>query len=136
MALDGGGGGGLLGVSNSFTGPSDSLELVGDHGFAYSGIISNSSSTVIPYLKFTTGNFYFVGEVAFFDSEGGNSDVFMELKLNGAIIVKARYAGSPNIANLEQATRVIIPSYTEFEGLLGTDVTQDLTMSMTGRIYR
>ena len=139
MALDGGGGGGgLLGVSNSFTGPSDTLDLVGNHAMAYSGVISNSSTTPVPYLKFTTGNFYFVGEIAFFNNEGGNSDTFLEIKLNGAIVVKGRYAAStsnPSV-NQEQPVPIIIPSYTEFEGLLGTDVSQDLTMSMTGRIYR
>ena len=139
MALDGGGVGGAGNpVSGAFTGPAEALEIVGDHAYGYSGVIQNSSTTPAPYLKFTTGNFYFVGEIAFFNNEGGNSDTFLEIKLNGAIIVKGRYAAStsnPSV-NEEQAVPIIIPSYTEFEGLLGTDVSQDLTMSMSGRIYR
>ena len=135
-----GGPGGAGGAGNptggSFTGAAETLEIIGNHGYAYSGIIENSSSTVKTYLKFQTGNFYFVGVVAFFNTEGGNSDTFFELKLNGAVIVKGRYAGVPGFGNLEQATPIVIPSYTEFEGLLGTDVTQDLTMILTGRIYR
>ena len=125
-------------VGGSFTGPAEALEIVGNHAYAYSGIISQGSSTPSTFVKFTSGNFYFVGEIAFFNNEGGNSDTFLEIKLNGAIVVKGRYAAStanPSV-NLEQAVPIIIPSYTEFEGLLGTDVSQDLTMSMTGRIYR
>jgi len=136
---DGGPGAGGAGAPlGSFTGPAEALEIVGDHAYAYSGIIENSSTTVVTYLKFQTGNFYFVGVVAFFNTEGGNSDTFLELKLNGAVLVKARYAAStsnPSV-NQEQPVPIIIPSYTDFEGLLGTDVTQDLTMIMTGRIYR
>jgi len=123
-------------VGGSFTGPAEALEIVGDHAYAYSGIITHGSSSVTTFLKFTSGNYYFVGELAFFNTEGGNSDMFLELKMNGAIVVKGRYAGIPGVGNLEQATPIIIPSYTEFEGLLGTDVSQELTMSLTGRIYR
>ena len=125
-------------VGGSFTGPAEALEIVGNHAFAYSGIINYGSSTPTTFLKFTSGNFYFVGEMAFFNTEGGNSDTFLEIKLNDVIVVKARYAASttnPSI-NLEQPVPIIIPAYTDFEGLLGTDVTQDLTMTMTGRIYR
>jgi len=137
MQRDGGPGAGGAGapLGGSFTGPADALEITGDHAYAYSGIIENSSSTPVTYLKFSTGNFYFVGEVAFFTTEGGNSDTFLELHLNGGVIVKGRYSTAANL-NLEQATPIVIPSYTDFEGLLGTDVTQDLTMIMTGRIYR
>jgi len=115
----------------------ETLNIIGNHAYAYSGIITYGSSSVTTFLKFTTGSFYLVAEVAFFNSEGGNSDSFLELKLNGVEIVKARYAATttnPN-GNLEQAIPIIIPPFTEFEGLLGTDVSQDLTMSLTGRIY-
>ena len=141
MALLGGGVGGAGNpVGGSFTGPAEALEIVGNHAYAASGVINDASSgsAATTMLKFTSGNFYFVGEIAFFNTEGGNSDTFLELKLNGAIIVKARYvasASNPSV-NLEQPVPIIIPAYTEFEGLLGTDVTQDLTMSLTGRIYR
>jgi len=121
----------------TFLGPQPGISITGDHAYGYSGIIENSSSTVVPYLKFKTGKYYLVGEIAFFNTEGGNSDTFVEIKLNGTIIVKARYAAStsnPSV-NLEQPVPIIIPPMTEFEGLLGTDVTQDLTMTLTGRVY-
>ena len=44
MALDGGGGGGPVGIANSFTGPSQQIEIAGDFAYGYSGeiIINNS----------------------------------------------------------------------------------------------
>tara|TARA_R100001086_G_C11801593_1_gene248988 strand:- start:452 stop:844 length:393 start_codon:yes stop_codon:yes gene_type:complete len=121
----------------TFLGGQPGISIAGNHAYGYSGIIENSSSTVVPYLKFKTGKYYLVGEIAFFNTEGGNSDTFLEIKLNGVIIVKARYAAStsnPSV-NLEQPVPIIIPPMTVFEGLLGTDVTQDLTMTLTGRVY-
>ena len=74
--------------------------------------------------------------MSFFVNETGNdSDTVLELKLNDVIIVKARYIYS-HWATTDQPVPILIPAYTKFEGLLGTDVTQDLTMSMVGRIYR
>jgi len=137
MAILGGGVGGAGNpVGGSFTGPAEALEIVGDHAYAYSGIITYGGTTPITFIKFTSGNYLFVGEVSFFNSESGNtSDTLLELKMNDAIVVKSRYIYSHYATN-DQPIPIIIPAYTEFEGLLGTDVSQDLTMTMVGRIYR
>ena len=58
----GGGGGGLVGFSNSFVGPQQALELVGDHAYAYNKQTVDSAS--VTYFEFTTGNYYFVGTLA------------------------------------------------------------------------
>ena len=65
MALDGGGGGGgPVGQSNSFVGPQQALEVIGNHAYLITGDIpaTNALST---RAEFTTGNYYTVGTVQF-----------------------------------------------------------------------
>ena len=112
----------------------ETLNIIGDHAYAYSGVITYGSSTPKTFLKFTTGNFYFVGEIALYNNEGGNSDIFAEVKLNGSIIVKARWS-QPTTTEIINPIPIMIPSFTDFEGLMGADVSQDLTMTLTGRLY-
>jgi len=120
----------------TFLGPQPGLSIAGDFSYAYSGIINHGSITPTSFLKFKTGDFVFVGNVTFFVTETGNdSDTLLELKLNDVIVVKARYIYAHWVTT-DQPIPIIIPANTNFEGLLGTDTTQDLTMSMTGRIYR
>jgi len=113
MALIGGAGNP---VGGTFTGPAEALEIVGDHGYAYSGVITYGTTTPTTFLKFTSGNYLFVGEMAFYSSEGGNSDIFLEAKMNNVIIIKARYAQQQYSIN-DQPSPIIIPAFTQFEGL-------------------
>jgi uncharacterized protein YuzE len=118
----------------TFLGPQPGISITGDHAYGYSGVITYDTTTPTTFLKFKTGKYYLVGNVAFYSSEGGNSDIFVELKLNGTIIMKARYAQQQYSTN-DQPAPIVIPPMTEFEGLMGTDISQDLTMTITGRVY-
>lgn len=138
MALGGGGsGGGPIGSSNSFVGPQEALELVGDHAYAYSGekAIAASSSADTTMIKFTSGNYYFVGTISYANDNATSSDVYVDLKMNGAVIWTARYSQAYQATN-EQPLPIIIPAYTEFEGILGSDTNENMTLMMSGRIYR
>jgi len=144
MGLDGGGGGGILGVGGTFTGPAEALEIVGDHCFAYPGAIGASSSSV-QLLKFTTGNYYVVG--TFFGNgsceasapANGNLTVFT-IKFNGAIIsLMKTESGTSTREQMTVRNDLVISSYTEVEVLMQSDAnTSDRLVSavFTGRIYR
>jgi len=137
----GGGGGSLIGFSNSFTGASQSLELVGDFAYAYSGeyVADGGSHTV---LSFTTGNFIFVGK---FKVNGALNVLSTsvagatgEIKVGGGTI-----AAGPIVTALDNnyffEQHIMLPPYTEVEGLIHfneTDANDKATATMTGRIYR
>ena len=141
MAILGGGPGGPLGSSNSFVGPQDAIELVGDHFYCYTGDVSIvGDASVTPMADFTTGNYYCVGEVSL---EGpfsgiGSGIVGLQIKLNDSLIVKtiASFAGDHTI--FDTPLPIIIPSYTKVEvgGLQNTGGALDFQLMMTGRIYR
>jgi len=127
----------ILGVSNSFVGPQEALESLGDHAYAYSGekAIAASSSADTTMIKFTSGNFYFVGTIAWANDNAASANVYIDIKMNGAVIWTSNYSTAVNATN-DQPLPIIIPAYTEFEGILGSDTNENMTMMMSGRIYR
>lgn len=140
MGLDGGGGGGgggILGVSGSFTGPAESLDIYGEFAAAYSGIISDSASgsAASSMLKFTTGNYLFVGHLNFTDDHVANDNMYLTMTLNGATVINLVYRSEPTAHDLNPYN-VLIPSYTEVEIKFGSSGVVESTTWLVGRIYR
>jgi len=133
----GGSGGTILGISNSFTGPATSLELVGNHCYAYSGPVTTPGSTnLATYLDFTSGNYYAVTKLQLLDSYTGNADRFVEVTFNGATVIKGTIDDSPSKYG-SFPYDLIIPPYTEVLVKWGINgQTQDTTCFLTGRIYK
>lgn len=143
MGLDGGGGGGILGVGGSFTGPAQALELVDDFAYCFTGNHAANTSNV-EAMKFTTGNYYFVGilqvNAAVNNADDtGTAHTFAQIEFNGSIIshiVAGRDQADALTSNQQQ---LIIPAYTEVVIKLYSDEIQAarfMTATLTGRIYR
>jgi len=132
----GGGGGGPVGFANSFTGPAESLELVGDHCFAYSGEkVANTSAT--EFLKFTTGNYYTVANLQFNYPRDNTDDATYEVLMNGTVVQKWLCSGSMDPDQPQNLIPLVIPHYTEVivrATMTGSGRYQ--IVSLTGRIYR
>jgi len=144
MGLDGGGGGGggILGVTGSFTGPGETLEIVGDHAFGYSGVIG-ITTTESNLLSFRTGNFYFVGTVQFMYAANANDPFKYRIYLNEAIVAQYGVAMSGDYSQNETGpeqdiVRIIIPPYTDVKMTAENDGsgTTDQCVACQGRIYR
>lgn len=133
-----GGGGGIVGVGNTFTGPAETLEIVGDHCYAYSGdvIVAPSNIADTTMLDFQTGNFYVVGTFSFTGQNSGSNDEFLSIALNNNAVFRGRYpSGSARMT--EQPVDLILPPYTQVTCKLGVEITQQsMTFVITGRIYR
>ena len=94
MAILGGGpgGGGPIGVVNSFTGPSTSIEVIGEHAYAYSGVVTVNNNETSLIGPVTTGNYTIVGNIQFYArgvSSGSqpSPNLQFKVKLNGAEIM-------------------------------------------------
>tara|TARA_Y100000310_G_C19971861_1_gene485842 strand:+ start:48 stop:467 length:420 start_codon:yes stop_codon:yes gene_type:complete len=138
MAPIGGGPGGPVGSSNSFTGPSESLELVGDHAYAFAN--AEASTTSVTALDFTTGNYYFVGviqmnpQVEYTNGSTGASRI--RIKLNGATVGLLMTESTDFYKN---SMDIIIPAYTSVtvEVVSSDDQAAEIiTIGLAGRIYR
>jgi len=123
--------------SASFTGPAESLEIVGDHAYAYSGI-KDLDGTFLDYLNFKTGNFYLVCNFAItgdWDSMGVG-DIITQISLNDGVIVLDDTSAelAPNVWPLE----LIVSPYTtlKIEGKVSSGSGKKFSCILTGRIYR
>ena len=129
----------ILGAGNTFTGPAEALEIIGEHAYAYSGAVTTvgTGSANTTTLKFTSGNYYFVGTLTFYNDEVGGPTQYVDMQLNGISIIAATWDG--NSANIDEfpPIPVIIPPYTEVEVLVGVSASSDVwTTQLVGRVYR
>ena len=146
MALGpGGGGGGPVGVSNSFTGAAEALEVAGDFAYAYSGQ-HQMSTTAVEHLKFTTGNYLFVGEFQFFGpvqfSSGqiDNGDFGgVQISFNEAALFIGKVDTKEEDSPTEIKGPLIIPAYTEVLVEVVSSATTAgffTSVNLMGRIYK
>jgi len=129
-------------VGGSFTGPAQALEIIGDHAYAYSGVVSSAGSAAPlngPCLSFTTGNYYTVAKLNWVESAVNADNKFITVTMNGAIIFEGEWDPSTSLSdmNQDQPVHIIIPAYTEFfVGFDSNGSGNDCTVLLTGRIYR
>ena len=133
----GGPGGGGNPTGGGFTGPAESLEIIGNHAYAFTGEVKSkqAGNTV---LSFTSGNYYFVGSFNVLTIDTSNDDMLMEIKFNGTTVLSQNYPTSFYRA-IDATVGLIIPSYTAVEIILTntTSATErTYSIGLTGRIYR
>jgi len=127
-------------VGGSFTGAAEALEVIGNHAYAFAN--APSSDTAVTLLNFTSGNYYFVGELEF------NPEVDFATRAVGAGVAVCQIKMNDTLVGLicseqsdffRSSMRLIIPAYTEVtvEVICAQSVsTEIVTVGLTGRIYR
>ena len=140
MAPIGGGpgGGGPVGSSNSFVGPQEALELVGEHAYAYnSQTINNTTAT---FFEFTTGNYYLVGTIAGGRNMKSAAETTFKLYLNDTVVYQSKWdngASATLVMPCQSPLPVIIPAYTKVKvECVVADDADDIALTIAGRIYR
>jgi len=148
MQRDGGPGGPGAGgnpTGGSFTGPAEALDIYGDFAAAYSGqqTINNSS---VQHLKFTTGNYLFVGQLQFngaikyVAADLGSGDLSSCLvSFNDINLFSLKVETGAEDMPTEVTVPILIPAYTEvLVEVLSSNATAEFftSVSVVGRIYR
>ena len=133
-----GGGPPVGSTGGTFTGPAEALELYGDFAAAFSGVIAvdNNLATVI---KFTSGNYIFVGGAQFFKDSITSENFEFKVNLNGTAIVHGEWTSPMEDHSGFYPVNVIIPPYTEVEITLqniSDSASRNWTTTLIGRIYR
>ena len=135
-----GGAGNVAGSNPAGTGTS--LNYIGEHAYAYSGVIgvSNSLATL---LDFSIGNSYIMAKFQPFynDAEQGDNVVF-EIKVDSELIYSIELAGATT-ANTHRGDPnpipILIPPYAHItvEGKNATDSdTRNIGIVITGRVHQ
>ena len=129
----------MLGSSNP-VGTGGGINYVGNHAYAYSGIVTSSSS-VANLLEFTTGSEYIYVKTCLFSlssisTSGVNYD--FEIKMNGETVSK-QFLTDPFVgrdpADSDQLY-LIIPPFTKFEAIASSSSgDHEYAVTLVGRVY-
>ena len=133
----------ILGVSNSFTGPAQTLEIIGDHAYAIASVVGASDTSAVQ-LNFTSGNYYFVGRwtcngAARADAADNGNVTVWTLSFNGAAVALIKTDTRDEDMPSSMYNDIIIPPYTEVEVVCDSNSVEASNLTsclLTGRIYR
>ena len=130
------GGGNPVGSSNP-AGTGSSINYVGNHVYAHSGVVGvNNVENAL--LKFNTGNQYIRATIQFNGgAAGGGDDYVYRVKYDSEIVQE--YVSNSNTSDSpNQKLNLIIPPYTKVEctAVNATDdSSNDQIVSLSGRVY-
>ena len=124
-------------VGGSFTGPAEALEVIGDHAYAYSGALTaaGADEADTTAFNFTTGNYYSVLNLSALTGFTGNEDRYVEVSMNGTVIISVKADASPDFYNVFPL-EMIIPTYTDILVKFGVSGGGIFNLAFSGRIYR
>ena len=133
MALVGGGGAPNVAGSNP-AGTGQSLNYVGNHVYAYSGVVGAASGGTT-YLNFTTGSEYIVGQMICNYADNQTTDMTYTIKFDSQIIQQWVSLG-PSPYDPQNVVDLVIPPFTKVEVIItSASTTRDQTVGFTGRIH-
>jgi len=134
----GGGGGGPVGFANSFTGPAEAIEAMGNGVWAgWSGLKQPNNSTVeaFNFLSPNKGLIVDMGWFVNFDDLSANTHLRFSVSLNGNTVIFVKGETDSNADFAESFPFVIpsfvIPSQSEVIALVGTDNNADTANYIT-----
>ena len=122
----------------TFLAPNKGLSVLGNHGYAYSGVINNvgGGAATSTMLSFTSGNFYYRGILNIIDDNvSGSVTMYIDITFNGTSVYKGSWDNSPDMASTSPLVTLIIPARTEVVVKWGSSNDRNASIAMTGRIY-
>ena len=130
-------------VGGSFTGPAEALEIYGDFAAAYSGQ-QNINTSAVQHLKFTTGNYLFVGDLQFngpakMSVLAGGDIAGMEISFNDVSLFQNKVDTGGESMPTEITVPLLIPAYTEVLVEVtssGTTAGFYTSVNIIGKIFR
>ena len=138
MALIGGGGAPNVSGGSNPSGTGTGLSFIGNHAYAYSGIIGvNNVETKLLKDNMPTGG-YFVGNIQFSYANTDGDDMFFFVKINGQIAFQIETEQASTYTTMPQNVIPVIlaPQDTiELSALNGTgSISRDVCAKLTGEM--
>jgi hypothetical protein len=140
MSLIGGGGSGAGGAGNPVgsnpAGTGSSINYVGNHAYAYSGV-SSIGTAYTSVLEFATSSIYIMSNLQVYSASISGTDLFIKVSINGEAVIESAYNQQ---GQLDPAGYVghllLIPPFSNVKvELKGSTGTSDLSATLSGRTY-
>ena len=124
-------------VGGSFTGPAQALEYIGDHCYAYSGVVACTSSGTDLFNFTSTTSSYIVGEIQINAVAEDASNFDYALFMNGSEVAGWLNTGSQQPHQPQNPVKIIIPPGTtvRFEAKSAASSVNHAA-TFVGRVYR
>jgi len=124
----------------TFLGPNLGLSVVGDHCYAYSGVIASAgsqASATTTTLLFTTGEGYAKIKLTFSnDLTSASANEFYQVNINGQTVYKAEQEHNLDTVTNPTVIHMIIPPLSTVETFVGSSGDpMDTTTIISGRLY-
>jgi len=123
-------------VSASIASTGLGIRYIGNHAYAYSGIVGiNDSDTTL--VEFTSGSGFITAKLQVQNGSGSGDDMRYDVTLNGTIVARWTYSATPNVDPLPPLYLVIPPfTIVKVSGLNQTGASsRNHTATFTGRVY-
>ena len=122
----------------TFLGAGKGLVTIGDHAYAYSGVVT-FDDTETDALSFTTGNRYISAQALISTLDYNGDDAGIKIKLNDIIIIQQRFS-TLGVIYLQAlpAWDIIIPPLTQVTMTLtnlADNTPHTANLVVTGRVY-
>jgi len=120
------------------------IHVIGDHAYAFSGLVSTDASNFASHLDFTSGNYLFVGNVSFMgptkkSDTGDGANAIFQVTMNGVTIMDAKLSTltGDDVGANSMDTPIIIPPYSSVTaGAKSGAGSQKTVINITGRLYK
>jgi len=130
------GAGNPVGGSNP-SGIGTSLNYIGEHAYAYSGIAEAATSPGTVFLEFNTGSSYIIATVQLYNTENESNIINWEIEINGTKVIEYNQEGRVALPfHVPEGNKIIVPSYSSVvvRGIALSSATDGAAM-FTGRVY-
>ena len=111
------------------------IRYIGDHCYAYSGVISLTASAV-DYLDFTSGSGYIIAKIKISADWSGlsSNELYIQFYVNGELVMFERDTGNNYVpGNLEWP--IFLPPNTRLQVQLNAGASQEADVIFVGRVY-
>ena len=137
MPLVGGGGSPNVSGGNP-SGTGGSINYIGNHCYAHSGLVTVSDSSFTSLMKFDTTNAYIIATVSIHTAANSTNNNDWRFKINDEIVVATEFDNtrSEQFPSFARAVTILIPPFSKFE--LQCQMTtgpQDWTAILKGDVY-
>jgi len=127
-----------IGSNAQFASAGKGLSILGQHCYAYSGLITDndSGSPTNTLLDFTTGDGYIDMRLSILSDETATAALYTLIELNGIGVFRLDGdASGIGSFQFDNPFYMIIPPFTHFHLKVGSNSTVVFSAMLTGRVY-
>jgi hypothetical protein len=126
----------MLGGANPAGVSTLSINYIGNHAYAHSGSVTDSSSgsAATTLFDFNTGNSYIVATINVITTHEGSAGIYFDALLDSQSVFNGFTDDGPNLYQA-MPLKILIPPYSNFQLKFGSSTNTSMTAVLVGDVY-